>query len=164
MTTKAEKAEAIARLREWIKPGDTIYTTLESVSRSGMSRVIRLIKIEDNEPRYLAYNAHLAGIGSGFDRKRDGIKVGGCGMDMGFALVYALSHLLFGAGYECIGEKCPSNSHVNGHWVPCDKCANKSYDAGRHCYAAGHDPEYERGPYGPGVIHKDGYALRHRWL
>ena len=41
--TKAEKAEALARLREWLKPGDTVYTILEHVSSSGMSRAIRFV-------------------------------------------------------------------------------------------------------------------------
>ena len=40
---EAERAEAIAKLREWIKPGDTVYTVLDSVSRSGMSRHIRVL-------------------------------------------------------------------------------------------------------------------------
>lgn len=44
MTKKqTEKADAIARLREWIKPGDTVYTILDHVSASGMSRAIRVV-------------------------------------------------------------------------------------------------------------------------
>jgi hypothetical protein len=49
--------------------------------------------------------------------KRDGIVIGGCGMDMGFALVNSLSYALYGDGYKCLGKgaepKCPSNYHVN---------------------------------------------------
>jgi hypothetical protein len=51
------------------------------------------------------------------------IKVGGCGMDMGFSLVYGLSRTLYREGHACtIGEDhghhsgtdyCPSNDHVN---------------------------------------------------
>jgi hypothetical protein len=44
--TKADKLErdkAITQLRDWIKPGDTVYTILDSVSRSGMSRQIRVV-------------------------------------------------------------------------------------------------------------------------
>lgn len=36
--TKAQQADAIVQLREWIKPGDSVYTILESVRRSGMPR------------------------------------------------------------------------------------------------------------------------------
>jgi hypothetical protein len=49
--------------------------------------------------------------------KRDGIVIGGCGMDMGFALVNSLSYALYGEGYKCLGKgaepKCPSSYHVN---------------------------------------------------
>lgn len=41
--TNAERQDAITKLREWIKPGDTVYTILDSVSRSGMSRHIRVV-------------------------------------------------------------------------------------------------------------------------
>ena len=54
MTRDAKKAvrqEAIDRLRRWIKPGDTIHTQLKSVSRSGMSRVIQVIKIHCDPER-----------------------------------------------------------------------------------------------------------------
>ena len=166
--SKSEREEALARLREWVKPGDTIYTTLESVSRSGMSRVIRLIKFENNEPSYLSYNAYLAGVGSGFDRKRDGIKVGGCGMDMGFALVHELSYVLFRAGYECLGAKCPSSDHNNARC----KCGASGYDHsdGRTLGNYGAMPDgsckkfRRHDPRGAGVTHKDGYAFSHRWL
>jgi hypothetical protein len=41
--------------------------------------------------------------------------MGGAGMDMGFALVYNLSRSLYPNGFDCIGESCPSNDHVNGY-------------------------------------------------
>lgn len=103
------QAEAILRLREWLKPGDVVYTQLQSVSRSGMSRVIDVRKIErrdGTEPDYsilsLGSNVALA-IGSNYDRDRQGVKVSGCGMDMGFHLIYELSYVLFPDGF---GEKC----------------------------------------------------------
>ena len=76
-------------------------------------------------------------IGETFDREYGGVKVGGAGMDMGFHLVYVLSRELYGSGYQCVGERCPSNEHVN--------------------------PGPLRNVY-DGRTHKDGYALRHRWL
>jgi hypothetical protein len=39
--SKAAQVEALAKLRDWIKPGDTVYTMLDHVSPSGMSRAIR---------------------------------------------------------------------------------------------------------------------------
>src|SRR5712692_6873174 len=65
----------------------------------------------------------------------EGIKVSGAGMDMGFHLVYSLSYDLYPDGFECIGERCPSNDHSNG------------------------DRDYS--PH----HHKDGgYALLQRWI
>ena len=42
-----------------------------------------------------------------------GITRGGCGMDMGFDLIYSLSRTLYPNGFACIGEWCPSNDHSN---------------------------------------------------
>lgn len=44
----------------------------------------------------------------------DAVKMGGAGMDMGFALVHSLSYALFPDGFGCIGDGCPSNDHSNG--------------------------------------------------
>jgi hypothetical protein len=145
--TKAQEAErqaAIDRLREWLKPGDTVYTVLRHVSRSGMMRHIDVYKLTDDGPQWLSYPVSLA-----LDLRtndRDGsLKVGGCGMDMGFHVVYSLSAMLYPDGFDCIGEgdgyksRCPSNDHVN----------------------SGPD----RNNYAPTHHHQSGgYALRHRWL
>jgi hypothetical protein len=86
------KAQAIESLRTLLKPGDTVYTVLRHVSASGMSRDIDLYVFRDNKPQYLTNYAATA-----LDwpmSKNKGIKVGGCGMDMGFHLVYSLSALV----------------------------------------------------------------------
>lgn len=168
--TKQEQAEAIAQLREWIRPGDTVYTILDHVSASGMSRAIRVClpyvrPSDDQEPsdrvddsqRYTDLNRAIDFIHPNYavgkalglrhwkrnGREQDALVVGGCGMDMGFHLVYELSHLLYGSrrctkclryipddyptdvtcgecdgdivgGYACLGKgKCPSNYHAN---------------------------------------------------
>ena len=125
----AEKEE----LREILKPGDTVYTLLRSVSRSGMSRSISLYTFKDNEPMMLDYATSIL-TGYKLD-KNEGVKIGGCGMDMGYALVYALSNALYRDGYKCLGSRCPSNFHINNR----DKTKTEP-------------------------IHTDGYALKHRWL
>lgn len=113
MTRKnAERQQYIEKLREILKPGDVVYTTIKHVSRSGMSRSINVTVIKDNKPRWLSYWVAKA-IDYPFDEKREAVKVGGCGMDMGFALVYDLSGALFPEGYACIGEKCPAEDHSN---------------------------------------------------
>jgi hypothetical protein len=95
-----------------VKPGDTLYTVLEHVSRSGMMREIKVYAISEKEPVWLTgYAAKALGETLG---KRDGIRMGGCGMDMGFSLVYNLSRTLYPSGFDCIKpEKCPSNDHSN---------------------------------------------------
>ena len=110
--TKAEQKESLERLQKLLKPGDTIYCILRSVSRSGMSRDISLYFIEGGTPHYLDYSAACV-LGYPMS-KNSGIKVNGGGMDMGFHLVYSLSSAVFQKGFECIGENCPSNDHRNG--------------------------------------------------
>lgn len=116
LTVKAGKAallaEALEHLRSILKPGDTVYTHVENVSASGMTRRIRAYVIRDNGPR------NISGyVGRVLDWKvnRDemSVTVSGCGMDMGFHLVYALSRSLFRDGFDCIGGRCPSNDHSN---------------------------------------------------
>jgi hypothetical protein len=85
-------------LRKMLKPGDTVYTTLRHVSRSGMYRVINLYIIQDNEPRWIS--SWAADLLEGFDNRHEGCKASGCGMDMGFNLVYNLSYTLFPDGYD----------------------------------------------------------------
>ncbi len=135
--SEREKLEAIEKLKEFIQPGDTIYTKLNHCSKSGMMRVIDLFVIQDNEPRRITSLACRA-IQASYNERHEGMRMDGCGMDMGFAAVYDLSHNLFGEGFMCIGEtpvRCPSNDHSNG---------DRDYTP--HMHTSG------------------GYALRHRWM
>ena len=76
-----------------------IYTILRHVSQSGMSRRIDVYAIRDNKPLYLSglveelcqYKRH---------RRKEGLVVGGCGMDMGFAIVYNFSSQVFPNGFK----------------------------------------------------------------
>lgn len=103
---KTEKDEAIARLREWIKPGDTVYTVLRNVSRSGMQREIGIVLI--GKEGCMLHPNHAVSKALGYRLgKRDGVIVGGCGMDMGFEVVYNLGRVLFPDGFvpaECNGR------------------------------------------------------------
>lgn len=147
MTTKAatEKQEAIDQLRKWLKPGDTVYTILRHVSRSGMQRKVGVVLIQQTPTENIDLHPNWSvAKATGYRLNRgganDALIVNGCGMDMGFDVVYNLSHVLYGAGYQCIGEdrRCPGSSHQ---------------------YRGEHFRKY-----GPEITHKDGYALRHRWL
>jgi len=107
--------EAIKRLREILKPGDTVYTILRHVSSSGMTRYISPVLLQpDSRPFHLdALVAQALEWPDMYYKNKQGIKVGGCGMNMGFHLVYELSRTLWPDGFDCIGEGCPSNDHFN---------------------------------------------------
>lgn len=168
---KQERENARAKLREWLKPGDTVWCILRHVSRSGMQRTIEPVIIEDDgrgngpEPREIGWAVARA-LGLPFDRDRGGVKVGGAGMDMGAHLVYELSRALWPDGFGCTGENCRSNDHTNGDrdYTPyagtadCPDCTD--YDENCRCRGLGyiHVKRAER-------WHRDGgYALRQRWI
>jgi len=88
---------AIDELRAMLKPGDTIYTRLNHVSKSGMMRVIDLFVIRDNEPLRITWAACQA-TGTTYNGKHDGMRMDGCGMDMGFSAVYHLGSILWPDG------------------------------------------------------------------
>ena len=115
--TKAQVAEARERLLELLSPGDTVHTVLRHVSRSGMCRWIDLylftanpVNVEDAAQAvsgqvyptvtklYLSgYVATLLGLSCHKNRHR-APQIEGCGMDMGFALVYDLAYTLWPKG------------------------------------------------------------------
>ncbi len=122
MTTMKEKEKEEAReyLLELLKPSNTVYTVLRHVSRSGMFRVISLHIMREGQPYDISWQA--AELLEGYSDKYNGCKVSGCGMDMGFHLVYNLSYSLFPKGFQCCGSGeygrveyayCPSNDHNN---------------------------------------------------
>jgi hypothetical protein len=121
-TRKELKAEAIATLKRSLVPGAKVYTQVEHVAKSGMSRDISVVIIKDNEPRTIT---HL--VAWALDLKRNehngGAHITGCGMDMCFEIVYQLGRTLYPDGFECPGESCHSNDHSNG---------DRNYDPHHH--------------------------------
>lgn len=132
--------EARAQLREMLPPGSKVKTILRHVSRSGMTRAISPV-VDGEDVTWLVCKAFPKHFRR--NARHDGITMGGCGMDMGFQLVYTLSHYLYPDGFECIGDGgpdqwprlCPSNDHSNG-----------DRDYSPHHHSSG------------------GYALRQEWL
>ena len=98
MTKKeTKKREAIEYLKKSINKGDTLFTITTHVSKSGMSRNIKVLDIKEGNPSY--WNYYISKI-LGYTLKDDGtLKVQGCGMDMGFHVVNQLSYALFNDGY-----------------------------------------------------------------
>lgn len=168
---QSERAEACAELRETLKPGTTVYTVLRHVSRSGMSRDIDVYVIEDGEPRRITWTVAKAADLT-YSRKAEAIKIGGCGMDMGFAIVYNLSRALYGQDHKfaCIGEGCPSNDHANAYQNErqgrCIVCGKEFKASGWTRKSGAHSYNVCSGQCATGEwIHSDGgYALKQRWM
>lgn len=91
------KQSRIIELRAMLSPGDTVYTTLKHVSRSGMMRVIDLRVIRGDVPHRITWSVCQA-LGYPYNDKHDGLRVDGCGMDMGFHVVYNLGHVIWPNG------------------------------------------------------------------
>ena len=90
------KDEALADLREIFPVGTEVRTILRHASRSGMTRAISVISPGLRDVSYLVSRV----TGFKMDPKHEGLKVGGCGMDMGYHVVYSLSRALYrDAGY-----------------------------------------------------------------
>lgn len=142
---------------------DGVFCILDHVSRSGMLRRIRVLVPytgDDGTPGFFHPN-HAAGVLTGYKQppmdahKGDGLQVGGCGMDMGFHLVSTLSHAVYPDGFGCVGERCPSNDHVNGDrdYTPHMAEGDRHNADGTLC-TCHRDHWHQAGDY----------ALRHRWL
>ena len=135
--TKAQKAaqqDACEKLRKLIQPGDKVFSILDHVSKSGMTRHIRIKLISKDgttyDPNYLVAQA----LDMRQAKRGDGIVTQGCGMDMGFSLVYNLGYALFPDGFTCTGLKTDKD-HSN-----------------------------RKGDYSPHIHKDGWYALRHEWL
>lgn len=135
------REEAAAELREYLKPGDTIDLILRHRSRSGMFRRISPTFQHPKRGRlHLDYLFHR--VYNPESRKSvaggDGVPVGGCGMDMGFQLVYSVAAVLWPDGYRCPGKSCGDSDHSN--------------------------PPYPKRDGRTKHKHGSGYALKSNWL
>lgn len=100
--TKKEKevraAEAKAFLKKVFRRKSTAYTVLTHCSASGMSRSIKVLAVRGKDIVNVSwYVADLNGWG--WNDKTGSVVVAGCGMDMGFHTVYAMSNRLWDDGY-----------------------------------------------------------------
>jgi hypothetical protein len=94
---ESARAYLLSILNKQNKP--TLYTNLKSVSSSGMSRDMKVLAVVESEIVDITYYVGKLDIGT--IKERNGqrvIRVGGCGMDMGFHVVYSVSSMLY--GYE----------------------------------------------------------------
>lgn len=87
------------------------YTSLKWVSPNGMSRDMKVLVVVNNQ--ILDITWYIAKLDIGTLKERTGqrvIRVGGCGMDMGFHVVYTLSAVLY--GYQERGAY-----KINQEWI-----------------------------------------------
>jgi len=89
--TKAEYNQSMENLKGWIKDGDTVYTILRRVTKSGENRDIGIVVFVKGQPVHP--NFSVAKV-LGLPFKTDGVRVNGGGMDMGFSLVYDLGRAM----------------------------------------------------------------------
>ncbi len=115
-TKKSQKQagieEARVALLKILKPSMEVYATIKKVSSTGMSRQIAILVIDGKQIRNISgWVATFLGMKW---NDNGSVTVGGCGMDMGFHVVYTLSRALWPDGFPCAGEPCRSNDHTNG--------------------------------------------------
>lgn len=164
------KAESVADLRKLLQPGDTVSTILRSVSRSGMSRRISLVIARENEVVDITWDAARAmgdNVKQGGKYVQDaGMVVNGCGMDMGWNLVYNLSATLFPDGFAPseVGIRPADGKRVNVN-------IGRGKDAGPMTHAEmnvfmlkGWSFPGGRNGNASGWDNNGGYALKQRWL
>ena len=167
--TKADRedqARHVAMLRDMLPSGATVYTRIEHVSRSGMSRDVQVYIVDAGDIRNVTGLVASALDMPRRDRHGDWVlRIGGCGFDAGFHVVYELGTTLYPDGFGCVGRVgdtwCPSNDHSNG---------DRDYTP--HCHAhvpcphqlAGGSPKAVTGCCREHWHRSGGYALQLRRL
>ena len=113
--SKHYTADEIAQAREYLKQFGTLHTMLRHVSKSGMSRDISVVGSLNGEvenvtwyvARALDYKLHSNNTGNHV------IKMKGCGMDMGYALIYNLSRAI----YETPDNQSDAGYIIKQRWL-----------------------------------------------
>ncbi len=156
--SKSEVQKVLDDLKQLLPPGTTVYTRLNHVSRSGMQRSITPLVLVDNEPHYLAWSVCVL-FGQDLDRY-DGVKMNGCGMDMGFELVYQLGYKLYpdgfgvksGKGFRASTREELERYKMSSEYLGNPRGAEKPDTfCGRNGDTSGWDSD-------------GGYALKQRWI
>lgn len=91
--------EAVNHLKTLLKPGDKVYCILRHVSRSGMSRRIDFYVRSKRDKGMIRITRYVSqAVDYRTSKVDDALVVGGCGMDMGFSVVYNLGRKLWPKG------------------------------------------------------------------
>lgn len=155
---QVEQQDAIEQLRAMLPPGSTASTILRTASRSGMSRTISVVVPGPDGIHDITWLvARAMGERLTDANGHRAIKVGGCGMDMGFHLVYSLSRVLYPAGHNCTGS--------DGYTKTLDAEGNRAYNRSKTPRCPSNDHSNGDRAYSRTKTHSDGgYAVSQRWL
>lgn len=93
-----EYTEYELKALEYIQKSGTIYVISNHTAASGMSRVLKLVYVLNNEILTVP-SGLMEKAGFKWNKKHGGWKIAGCGMDMGFAMVYAFCLTHYDNGY-----------------------------------------------------------------
>jgi len=174
----AARTEARQALRELFPIGSTVSTQLLYVSKSGM---LRSVAVMFGRPDGTVRNVSpLVAIATGekMHKTTHGVSMGGCGMDMGFSLVYGLARALYsdqrdadtfarlrtkrdaGEAFEPY-ERQHLTELENDDRVPF-MCQGPR---GLNCPSNDHVNEWQTPNYSTTRLHSDaGYAVSQRWI
>ena len=94
------KAQCIVNLKALIKPGDTVRTSIKHVSSSGMQRRISFYIVDPRDQEIINIDHYVSIITDYKLSDKGGLVVNGCGMDMGFAVVYELGATMWTNGTD----------------------------------------------------------------
>ena len=115
------KEQSRAALLALLAPGQTVATVLRHVSRSGMQRRISLYVSDGADMQCIDH--HAASVTGHKESDKGGIVMTGCGMDMGFALVYDLGAALWPNGTKDHSSRsngepdCAGGYALNHKWL-----------------------------------------------
>ncbi len=114
---KDEIIKAEKQLRKLLpKKNRLIYTTIKKVGQSGMYRHISCCIIKNNKPYCIDWAvSRLLEL----PLKEDSVGISGCGMDMGFSIVYGLGCILFpnGDGKTITGRNGDTKPETDGGYL-----------------------------------------------
>lgn len=103
--TKEDLQHALDYISKLCPVGKTVYTTVHKVSSTGMSRTMSVFVVDEDDSirNITSYVAMLTG--NTYLRDKNHLRVGGCGMDMGFHVVYSLGRCLYPDGFKLPKDK-----------------------------------------------------------
>lgn len=93
--TSEEKERELKKLQDWIKPDQKVWTKVTHIAQSGMSRSIEPYIVVGRDIINITYSVSVV-LDLSIDQRHGGVRLSGCGMDMGYDLVDRLRYVMYG--------------------------------------------------------------------